>query len=343
MRSDYEHRRHYHQALAYEAHHHVVLHARSVGSGGAWSLLHFSVGWLLAGLGYLLARLWFPVGLLATVAVVVLVGRVWGRRRLAAAGSWWELRPGERMSRVALEGFTRTLAGGLPRRLFGAAPWVALSVWSLEDRATCGLFISGGLSPAQVRASIEQALGSVTIQSSGQALGQAAGREGVRFRVASLAPVGSRFLPLRVDHRVDPAGQLLAALRAQEAGEGGVVQLVFQAPPRSASAKGRGQAARLRSGRGLQASGSLRVMDAVTSLLGGLFDAFTPNSPHSFKRRTVTHTAQPFSLERARAIDAKAGTPLLAATAGGPPGGGGRAAGCVGCSRRSVSTRSLVG
>ena len=51
-----------------------------------------------------------------------------------------------------------------------------------------------------------------------------------RLRVASLAPLASRFLPLRVDHRVDPAGQLLAALRAQEAGEGGVIQLVLQGP-----------------------------------------------------------------------------------------------------------------
>jgi hypothetical protein len=52
--------------------------------------------------------------------------------------------------------------------------------------------------------------------------------------------------------RVDPAGQLLVSLRAQEASEGGIVQLVLQAPPWSASAKARSHAARLRSGRGLQ-------------------------------------------------------------------------------------------
>ena len=166
MRNHYH--AHHHHALARAAHH-VVQHAPPAGPGGAWyvraieSCSHFSVGWLLGGAGYLLGRLWLPVGLIAAGALAVLVWRVWGRHRLAAAGSWWELRLGEQVSRPALEAFTRTLAGGLPRRWFGASPWVALSVSSLEDRATCGLFISGGLSPAQVRASVEQALGSVTV------------------------------------------------------------------------------------------------------------------------------------------------------------------------------------
>jgi TraM recognition site of TraD and TraG len=316
MRSHHTH--HHHHALARTAHHHVVQHAAPAGPGGAWyvraieSFSHFSVGWLLGGMGYLLGRLWLPVGLIAAGALAVLVGRVWGRHRLAAAGSCWELHLGEQVSRAALEAFTRTLAGGLPRRLFGASPWVTLSVSSLEDRATCGLFISGGLSPAQVRASVEQALGSVTVQPEDAT--PAAGGGEARFRVASLAPVGSRFLPLRVDHRVDPAGQLLASLRAQEASEGGVVQLVLQAPPRSASAKARGQAARLRSGRGLEPSVSLRALQAVASLLGEMLDMFTPGSPHPMSRPAATRSADPFSLERARAIDAKAGTPLLAAT-----------------------------
>lgn len=260
------------------------------------------------------------LGTLAPLLVLALAGltlipvwRVWSRHRLAGAGCWFELRLGEQVSRPALEAFTRTLAGGLTRPLLSARPWVALSVSSQEDRATCGLFISGGLSPAQVRASVEQALGSVTVQPE-DVTPAAAGGGSVRLRVASLAPIGSRFLPLRVDHRVDPAGQLLASLRAQEASEGGVVQLVLQAPPRSASAKARSQAARLRSGRGLQPSVSLRALQMVASMLGEVLDLFTPSSPHPMSRPALARAADPFSLERARAIDAKAGTPLLAAT-----------------------------
>jgi hypothetical protein len=278
------------------------------------SLSHFSVGWLLGGAGYLLGRLWLPAGVVAAGALAVLVGRVWGRHRLAAAGSRWELRLGEQVSRAALEAFTRTLAGGLPRRWFGASPWVALSVSSLEDCATCDLFVSGGLSPAQVRASIEQALGSVTVAPEGEPPAIGGGRV-VRLRVASLAAAGSRFLPLRVDHRgVDPAGQLLASLRAQEASEGGIVQLVLQAAPRSASAKARSQAARLRSGRGLEPSVSLRALQAVFSFLGEMLDMFTSGSSHPTSRPAPTRAADPFALERARAIDAKASTPLLAGT-----------------------------
>jgi hypothetical protein len=109
-----------------------------------------------------------PLLALALAALVLVpLWRVWGRHRLAAAGCWFELRLGEQVSRPALEAFARTLAGGLPRPLFGAAPWVALSLSSLEDRASCGLFISSGVSAAQVRASIEQALGGATVEATG--------------------------------------------------------------------------------------------------------------------------------------------------------------------------------
>ncbi len=64
------------------------------------SFSHFSVGWLLGGVGYLLGRLWLPVGLIAAGALAVLAGRVWGRHRLAAAGSCWELHLGEQVSRA---------------------------------------------------------------------------------------------------------------------------------------------------------------------------------------------------------------------------------------------------
>jgi hypothetical protein len=197
MRDRHAHH-HHHHALAHAVHHHnLVHHAHSFGPGGPWyvrvieGFSHFSLGWLLGMFGYLLARVWLPVIFLAVGMLAVLVGRVWGRHRLAAAGSWWELRLGEQVSRPALEAFTRTLASGLPRRLFGVAPWVALSVSSQEDRAACGLFVSGGLSPAQVRAAVEQALGGVTVEAESGVLPETGG--GVCLRVVSLAPVGSRF------------------------------------------------------------------------------------------------------------------------------------------------------
>ena len=153
---------------------------------------------------------------LAALALIP-VWRVWGRHRLAASGRWVELRLGEQVSRPALETLMSTLAGGLPRPLLGPTPWVALSLTAQEDRAECGLFISGGVSVAQVRAAVEQGLGGVSVETvAGNGPLDDVG-EDARLRVASLTPLASRFLPLRVDHRVDPAGQLLAALRAQEA------------------------------------------------------------------------------------------------------------------------------
>jgi hypothetical protein len=248
------------------------------------------------------------LSLVLATLLLLAAWRVWGRHRLAAAGRWFKVRLGEQVSRPAVESLMRTLAGGLPRPLFGAAPWVALSLSSTEDRAACALFVSGGVPVGQVRAAVEQGLGGVTTET-------------VRLdplqhgcvRVTSLAPAASRFLPLRADHRVDPAGQLLAALRAHEPGEGGMVQLVLQAAPRLAASRARRQAGRLRAGRGLRPSFTLRALQAFGNALGELIDLLTPNSPHPMSQPTARRADQ-FSLERAKAIDAKAAQPLLAAT-----------------------------
>ena len=261
-----------------------------------------------------LTGLFVPLlALAAAAAALIAVWRVWGRHRIAATGAWFELRLGEHVQRAALEALTRTLASALPRPLLGPAPWVALSLSAQEDRATCGLFVSGGLSAVQVRGAVEHALGATTTEQP-TSITPLDVSEGARLRVVSLGPVASRFLPLRIDHRVDPAGQLLASLRAQAPGEGGTIQLILQAPPRSARSRARSQAARLRAGRGLQPSLTLRVLGAFGWLLGELIDLFTPGSPHPMNQKATRRSADPLSLERAKAIDAKAGEPLLAAT-----------------------------
>lgn len=262
----------------------------------------------LSVLGVLTPLLWLALA----APVLIAVWRVWSRHRLAAAGRWFELRLGEQVSRASLETLTSTLAGGLPRPLLGAAPWVALSLSSSEDCARCDLFTSGGVPAVQVRAAVEQALGGAAVEQPSPIVPDM--EKPMRLRVAGLAPVGSRFLPLRVDHRVDPAGQLLAALRAQQDGEGGVVQLVLQAPPRYCRGRARSQAAHLRAGRGLQPNATLRGLQAFASLLLGVIEMFTAGSSHPTGQKTSQRIADPFSLERARAIDSKAARPLLAAT-----------------------------
>jgi len=102
----------------------------------------------------------------------------------------------------------------------------------------------------------------------------------------------------------------LAALRAHEPREGGAIQLVLQAPPRSAANRARGQARRLRAGRGLQPDIALRALQAVGGLLLEFIEVFLPGSPPAGQQTRV----DPFSLERAKAIEAKAAQPLLAAT-----------------------------
>ncbi len=252
------------------------------------------------------------LGLAFVALVLIPAWRMWSRHRLAAAGRWFELRLGEQVSRPNLETLTSTLAAGLPRPLLGAAPWVAFSLSASEDRARCDLFTSGGVAATQVCAAVEQALGCTAVEQSSPNLPSI--EKPVRLRVAGLAPVGSRFLPLRVDHRIDPAGQLLAALRAQRNSEGGIVQLVLQAAPRSCRGRARSQANRLRAGRGLEQSTPLRGLQALASFLQGAIELVAAGSSRPTGPKTSQPIADPFSLERARAIDNKAARPLLAAT-----------------------------
>jgi hypothetical protein len=255
---------------------------------------------------------------LVAVAVLVSLARSWDRRRLAASGCWFEVRLGERLSRRSLEAFLRTLAQGLPRRWFGARPWVGLSVRSDEDRATLALFVSGGVPAAQVRAALEQALGGARVQGATAAVGPVSTAGAACLRAAGLGATPSRFLPLRVDHGVDPAGQLLAALRAQAAGEGGAVQMVLQAPSRSLRRRALREAAGLRAGRGLQAGRFVGLLNSVVAFAGGMVDVFVASSGRGRDAaRTASRalqTPEPFALERARAIEAKVSQSLFVVT-----------------------------
>jgi hypothetical protein len=115
-------------------------------------------------------------------------------------------------------------------------------------------------------------------------------------------------LPLRVDHRVDPAGQVLAALRAQQPGDGGVVQLVIQAPARMETGRARSEARRLRQGRGTQTSGDLG------SIVSGVVNEWrNSGQPHGGHGGRARRPADPAALERAKGIETKLLQPLLSA------------------------------
>lgn len=94
-----------------------------------------------------------------------------------------------------------------------------------------------------------------------------------------------------------------------------IVALLLQASARSARRRALGQAARLRSGRGLQSGRSLRAIDAAGTFPGGMVDVVASSSTSSRGGTRPTSRAlppDPFALERARAIEDKASQPLLA-------------------------------
>ncbi|HEV7942668.1 MAG TPA: hypothetical protein VGP17_07700 [Solirubrobacteraceae bacterium] len=236
--------------------------------------------------------------------------RIWSRLRLAEQGVWFEVLLAEETSRETLEGFLRTLAHGLPRRWVRVSPWVMLGVYGDEQRAVCALFVSGGLPAAQVRAALEQALGGASVQAieappldvRKMVVGRHRFAGGVRHS-------GSPFLPLRADHKIDPAGQLLAGLAAQARGEGGAIQVFIQAPSRSMRGRALRAANRLRSGDGLESSRALWLIKAAGAVAAGIIDAVADTEPQT---QSEPRKASAFEVEQARAIERKAKEPLLA-------------------------------
>jgi|SRR5580692_8030156 len=94
----------------------------AAGHSRAVERLSHKPGWPVRGAGssfahHALSILVVLVPLAIAVVVGVAMWRLWSRRRLAAGGSWFEVRLGELVSRAAIEALMRTLAGGLRRPL----------------------------------------------------------------------------------------------------------------------------------------------------------------------------------------------------------------------------------
>ena len=252
----------------------------------------------------------------ALLVFVVLAQRTfagWQRRRLAQGGSSLELVLPERVERSALASLCEKLAAQLPRRSFGAAPWIGLEVVVWGRRLRLRVFCSRGVSESQVGSALVAALPGCALEPV-RPFEAASEPGGERVRVVpsgcALFPAGDPMLPLRVKQESDPARQVLAALAGEAEGEGGIVQLLLAAAPGRVRRRAWKRARRLLDPRPRSAwPAPLRLLaDLAAELLDVLLPGGGPSSPSPSARMGAVDG---WRRERAQLLQQKAGEPLL--------------------------------
>lgn len=249
----------------------------------------------------------------AAVAALVIAYRILRmllRRRAASAAPTFRVALPETFDRQGLVGFFRTISALLRPHLIGVPGWVVFTVSADGQQLEIELCCSRAVS-LQAVAALEAAIPGVNIERL-PARTEADNGSGRSTRSARcvLVAVGSRFLPFQATHRLDPAGQVLAAMQGQTAGEGSTVQLTFSAPERRTASIARKTAWALRGGRHGGAWRGLGRFGA--ELADEMLDLVTPGSSTRRSASTVNVPSDPWRLEQARAVQQKTGEPLLA-------------------------------
>src|SRR6266511_2956155 len=303
----------FHRVLAGAAHHH---HHRPRPRAHLPWLVRFPQQ-LHGFLRDLLAQFVHYLELAAIVCVAALALAVAGgavrlvlRRRAAARAVRLRVLLPEEFEREGLVGFFRTLSSLLRPRLGGVPAWVAFTVSAEGQRLEAELCCAGVFAP-QVVAAFKAAIRGASVEWLTPTVERS--EQPRRWARCVLRPAGSVWLPLRAEHRRDPAAQVLAALQGHAPGEVASAQLVFSPLARRARTRARKEAWALRHGRrgGTWASLAAFGRDLANELLD--FATPGPSAPHADTPAPVIRS-DPWAIEQATAIGRKAAEPALALT-----------------------------
>ena len=274
--------------------------------------LHGLLRGLLAQVVYVLELA--AIACAAVLALAVLGGtvRLVLRRRAAARAVRVRLLLPEEFDREGLVGFFRTLSSLLRQGLGGVPAWVAFTVSAEGQRLEAELCCAGVFSP-QVVSALEAAIRGVSVERLTPRFDLAEPQRR-RWARGVLRPAGSVWLPLRGEHRRDPAAQVLAALQGHAQSESACVQLVFSPLARRAGSRARKEAWALGGGR--RSGFRHAALGFSRELASDALDIVTPgpSTAHTKYASTAAVPPDPWSLERATAIGRKASEPALALT-----------------------------
>lgn len=286
------------------------------GADGPWylswpeRLSRLDVERLLAQLVHYLELAAVACAVLLALATAVRIVRLVLRRRAAARAIRMRVLLPEQFDREGLVGFFRTLSSLLHPRLGGTPSWVAFTVSAEGQRLEAELCCAGVFAP-QVVAALKAAIRGASVEWLTPRVERR--EQPRRWARCVLRPAGSVWLPLRAEHRRDPAAQVLAALQVHAPGEVASAQLVFSPLARRARTQARKEAWALRGGRrgGTWASLAAFGRGVANELLD--FATPGPSAPHASTPAPVIRS-DPWAIEQAAAISRKAAEPALALT-----------------------------
>jgi hypothetical protein len=248
---------------------------------------------------------------LALLYVVIRLASLAGRRRLARAGTRFEVALPEEPDRQALANLFHSLAHLLRPRLLRPAPWIGFAFTASGAELTVDLFCSGGVPAADVREALEHALNGASVEYSNEL---ALIPTGIFAATCSLIASGSPSLPLETDHKSDPSRMVLSALKGRSADEGAVVQLLLRPAPSSVRRRSLTRARKLRRG------GSRSVLPAPlrfgAEVAGEFVDAVISIGGGPTPQRSTSAPLPPdrLAVERATLLETKAIEPFMVAS-----------------------------
>ncbi len=255
-------------------------------------------------------------GSVAALYLAVRLARLIGVRRLARAGTRFEVTLPEEPDRYALVHLFRVLAELLHPRLLRPAPWFGFAFLTTGKSLSVELFCSRGVPAEDVQDVLAETLRGASVQRCADPeLRGPAGLWGSVMSTATLVAEALPALPFETDHKSDPSRLVLAALAGRSKEEGAIVQVLLRPAPASARKRSFARARKLRR------PGSQSVWPAPlkfgAEFVGEFADAVLPIGGSSAPQRSAPPPPTPtdqLALERAKLLEQKAAEPLFAAS-----------------------------
>lgn len=253
---------------------------------------------------------------LGALYLAVRLTRLIGVRRLARAGTRFEVTLPEEPDRCALVHLFRALAELLHPRLLRPAPWFGFAFLTTGKSLSVELFCSRGVPAMDVQDALAETLRGASVdRCPDPELRGPAGLWGGVMSTASLVAEDLPALPLETDHKSDPSRMVLAALAGRSKDEGAIVQVLLRPAPARTRKRSFARARKLRQP-GSQSvwPAPMRFGAEVASEVTDVLLPFAGSSAPRSSTATPSLPPDPLALERARLLEQKVAEPLFAAS-----------------------------
>lgn len=251
----------------------------------------------------------------AALYLAVRLARLVGVRRLARAGTRFEVTLPEEPDRYALVHLFRALVELLHPRFFRPAPWIGFAFLTSGKSLGVELFCSGGIAAGDLQNALAETLRGASVERSTDVeLRRPRGLSGGASSPTTLVAANLPSLPFEIEHKSDPSRMVLAALAGNSKEEGAVVQVLLRPAPATTRRRSLARARKLR--RPGSQSTWPAPMRFGAELVGEFADVVLPFGGSSMTQSAPARPVppDPLAVERARLLEQKGSEPFFTAS-----------------------------